>query len=74
MDRSGVKVAFSTILEEIETVIIDVNNKGAQSFHDGQYEEATKLSKVGHELAQFREKVRALQEEWNNNFSTLMHR
>lgn len=68
MKDDGVNIAFSLILEEIESAVQELNNDGAQAFQKHDYLRAEHLIKVGTELQDFRTKVRILQEQWLKGF------
>jgi len=70
MDRNEVSAAFEIVLEEIETVVDSLNQDGAGAFQKGDYDTARGLIEIATRLAEFRGKVRNLQKEWDNIFST----
>jgi hypothetical protein len=74
MDRNEVSAAFEIVLEEIETVVDGLNQDGAGAFHKGDYDTARGLIEIATRLAEFRGKVRGLQKEWDNIFSTRIPR
>ncbi|MDP2935721.1 MAG: hypothetical protein Q8O86_04435, partial [Dehalococcoidia bacterium] len=74
MDRNEVSAAFEIVLEEIKKVVDSLNQDGAGAFQKGDYDTARSLSEVATRLAEFRGKVRNLQKEWENLFSTRIPR
>ncbi|WP_369017266.1 winged helix-turn-helix domain-containing protein [Thermatribacter velox] len=64
METNEVHVAFEILLEEIETVANAFNDAGAEAFRAGDYERARQAIEEATRLAEFREKVKALQREW----------
>jgi len=70
MERNEVSAAFEIVLEEIETVVNNLNQDGAGAFHKGDYDTAKGLIETATRLTDFRGKVRTLQKEWENLFST----
>ena len=70
MDRNEVSAAFEIVLEEVETVVDSLNLDGAGAFQKGDYDTARGLIEIATKLAEFRGKVRGLQKEWENLFST----
>lgn len=74
MDRNEVSTAFEIVLEEIETVVDSLNQDGAGVFQKGDYDAARGLIEIATKLTDFRGKVRNLQKEWENLFSTRIPR
>lgn len=64
MDKNEVNTAFEILLEEIEMVANALNEDGAAAFKGGDYDAARRAIEQAARLAEFREKVRALQKEW----------
>lgn len=64
MNRNEVNIAFEILLEEIEIVANQLNESGAEAFRSGDYDRARKAIEEATRLAEFREKVKALQREW----------
>ena len=64
MGASEVQVAFEMLLEEIEAVANALNESGAQALRAGDYERARRAIEEATRLAEFREKIKALQREW----------
>lgn len=64
MDRNEVNEAFEILLEEIEQVANGLNEGGVEAFRAGDYNRAKQAIEEATRLAEFREKVRALQKEW----------
>lgn len=59
-----VNTAFEILLEEIELVANQLNDDGARSIKEGKYDEARRAIEEATRLAEFHEKVKALQKEW----------
>lgn len=64
METNEVHAAFEILLEEIEAVADALNESGAEAFRAGDYERARQAIEEATRLAEFREKVKALQREW----------
>ncbi len=64
MKGNEVNTAFEILLEEIELVANIVNEEGAAAFKAGSYEATRRAIEDATRLAEFREKVKALQKEW----------
>jgi len=64
MEKNEVNTAFEILLEEIEAVADGLNETGAEAFRAGDYEKAKAAIEEAARLAEFREKVKALQKEW----------
>jgi hypothetical protein len=74
VDRNEVSTAFEIVLEEIETVVDSLNRDGADAFQKGDYDAARGLIEIATRLTEFRSKVRGMQKEWDNIFSTRIPR
>jgi hypothetical protein len=68
MDRNEVDIAFEILMEEIETVADGLNDEGSKAFQAGDYDTARRLIEDATRLADFRQKVKALQQEWQSSF------
>jgi hypothetical protein len=64
MNKNEVNIAFEILLEEIELVANQLNESGADAFRAGDYDKARQAIEEATRLADFREKVKALQREW----------
>ena len=64
MKSNEVNTAFEILLEEIELVANSLNEEGAEAFRTGNYDSARRAIEEATRLAEFREKVKALQKEW----------
>jgi hypothetical protein len=64
MKGNEVNTAFEILLEEIELVANNVNDEGAAAFKAGSYDAARQAIEEAIRLADFREKIKALQKEW----------
>lgn len=70
MEMNEVNEAFEILLEEVEAVANALNAAGADAFRAGDYEKAKAAIEEATRLAEFREKVKTLQKEWAELFST----
>lgn len=73
MTKDGVSIAFELILDELGSVIQDLNNDGSQALQSGKYDVAQDLIETGRRLLKFQEKVQALQNDWTNSFDENAH-
>jgi hypothetical protein len=64
MNHNHVNTAFEILLEEIELVVNSLNEQGATAFKAGNYDGARHAIEEATRLADFRDKVKALQKEW----------
>lgn len=62
-------MAFEMLLEEIEMVANGLNEGGAEAFRKGAYDRAREVIEVATRLAEFRDRVRTLQQEWSSLFA-----
>ncbi len=69
MDKNEVNEAFEILLEEIEAVANALNEAGAETLRAGDYDKARSAIEEATRLAEFREKVKALQKEWLGFFT-----
>ena len=69
MDKNEVNEAFEILLEEIEAVANALNEAGAEAFRAGDYDRARSIIEEATRLAEFREKVKALQKEWQGLYA-----
>jgi hypothetical protein len=67
MDSVG--IAFELMRFELEAEVESLNSMGAKHFRESQYDLADTLIKKGRALQAFSEKVRNLEEEWEETFS-----
>ncbi|NUM68445.1 hypothetical protein HUU39_24760 [candidate division KSB1 bacterium] len=65
---ADVDTAFEIVLEEIESAIENLNHDGAKAFESSDYDLVQTLRQAGHRMTEFRDKVYALQKEWNSSF------
>lgn len=65
IDRNEVHVAFEIVLEEIEQVANAVHEAGATALLSGRYDETEAALDYAKRLAEFRERVKSLQAEWD---------
>lgn len=68
MEKNEVNIAFEILLEEIEEVFNFLSEDLKSSSEARDYEKAKQLSEYGEKLKSFREKVKCLQDEWQNLF------
>ena len=66
MKTDDVNVAFDIILEELDSVIEDLNEEGGRAFSKCLYEEASRLSDIGSGLVGFKNKLEELKDEWTS--------
>ncbi|MFM2275236.1 MAG: hypothetical protein RL211_1108 [Pseudomonadota bacterium] len=64
MKTDSVSTAFQIILEEIDSVVSDVNSQGAAFLRNGDYFHAESSITAGKNLAAFRTKLETLNHEW----------
>jgi len=64
MKNNEVNTAFEILLEEIEIVANGLNDDGAAAFKAGDYVAARRAIELATRLAEFRDRVKALQREW----------
>ena len=64
MKTDSVSTAFQIILEEIDSVVSDVNSQGAAFLRNGDYPHAETSIAAGKNLAAFRFKLETLNHEW----------
>lgn len=69
MNTNEVSEAFEILLEEIEAVIDTIRNAGAEALRAGHYGKARAAAEEATRLEEFREKVKALQKEWQGLFA-----
>ncbi len=68
MKGNEVNIAFEILMEEIELVANSLNEEGSTAFKAGNYDAARRAIEEATRLADFREKVKALQKEWASLF------
>jgi len=64
MGKYEVIPAFDMLLDEINRIISDLNQQGAQLFAEGKYDEAQILITKGQSITEIRDKLQALEKEW----------
>ena len=64
MSNDSVSTAFQLILEEIGSVVSEVNSQGASFLRNSDYAKAQSAIESGKKLAAFKEKLEALKQEW----------
>lgn len=64
MSGDGVSTAFEMILEEIDSVISEVNSQGAAFMRNNDYRQAKRVIGAGERLQAFRTKLEMLKTEW----------
>ena len=65
LETNEVHAAFEILLEEIEAIVSGLNESGAEAFRTGDYDKARQAVAQAESLADFRDKIKALQREWN---------
>jgi len=68
MNNNEINDAFEILLDEIERVFNMISKEGEEAFKNQDFDKAKSLSEYGEQLKSFREKVRALQNEWQTIF------
>ena len=63
-DNTGVDAAFEILLEEIESVIEEVNQSGGRAFSDGKLEVVKQTLTQAQTLTDYRSSVASLRESW----------
>ncbi len=66
MKNDSVTIAFEIILEEISSVVAEVNLQGGEFFKSDDYEKARSLMDTGKKLHEFHHKLHTLKLEWVN--------
>jgi len=66
MDNHEVIPAFDILLDEIEGIVSDINQQGAQLLSKGKYDEARLLIAKLESMTAIREKVRSMKGEWHD--------
>lgn len=64
MKNDNVTTAFEIILEEIESVVTEVNSQGAAFLKDSEYPKAMVSIETGKKLDAFHKKLESLKGEW----------
>ena len=64
MNSDGVSTAFQIILEEIDSIVSEVNSQGAAYFRNNDYPKAEEALSSGKKLQAFRMKLDTLKGEW----------
>ena len=62
--NDGVSTAFEMILEEIDSVVSEVNSQGAACLRNNEYKEVRRAIEAGEKLQAFRSKLESLKSEW----------
>ena len=68
-DNTGVDAAFEMLLEEIESVIEEVNQSGGRAFSDGKLDVAQQILSQAQALTDFRSNVASLRESWGDLYA-----
>lgn len=71
-EKNEVHIALEILVEEIEAVINRINEEGARAFQVGDYETVHKSAEMAKRVQEFREKVKALQQEWDRLFAPVL--
>ena len=68
MATDGVTIAFELMLDEIASVVSEVNSSGAAHFGNSEYDAAKRLIASAEKLAEFRGRLELLKDEWASGF------
>jgi len=68
MNQDGMSIAFDVILEELDSVIKEVNKDGSAAFEKGIYSDAERFSLTGKNLLVFKEELEKLETKWATDF------
>lgn len=68
-DNTGVDAAFEILLEEIESVIEEVNQSGGRAFSDGKLDIAQQILTQAQALTDYRSNVASLRENWGELYA-----
>lgn len=68
MNQNEVHIAFEILLEEIEQVVNGIHQAVNEALRAGRFDEARLSLAHAEKLAQFRERVKGLQQEWHTLF------
>jgi hypothetical protein len=71
MDKDEVYIAFELLLEEIEKAVNIISNEAEQHLKAKDFDKVKTLAEYAEQLKDFREKVKALQGEWQTIFRIL---
>ncbi len=69
MDKNGVAVAFDIVLEEIDSKISALRDRGAKAIRSGAYNESQELTAKAVQMEGFRNRVNDLRQEWLRAFA-----
>ena len=69
MKRNEVSIAFEILLEELEQVDNALSEDGSRAFQEQDFEKARQAIEEATRLAEFRERVKTLQKEWDGLFA-----
>ena len=69
MKRNEVSIAFEILLEELEQVANALSEDGSRAFQEQDFEKARQAIEEATRLAEFRERVKTLQKEWDGLFA-----
>lgn len=64
MRNDSVSTAFEMILEEIDSVVTEVNSQGAAFIRNNDYPEAEASIEAGKKLTAFRHELESLKQKW----------
>lgn len=74
MNTDSVSIAFDMILAEIDSIIVEVNSHGSAFIRNNEYGQARSSIEAGEKLAEFRNKLQALNQEWINGLDAPIRR
>lgn len=69
MEQNEVMAAFEILLEEVETVVTDFNEEGANAFRNSDYETAREVVGRAKQITALRDRVKEHQKEWEQLFA-----
>lgn len=69
-NKNEVGMAFEILLEEVESVVDSFNQDAEMAFKNRDYQKAKALIEDATILADFREKIKTLQKEWQRLFAS----
>ncbi|MEM3432548.1 MAG: hypothetical protein QXP27_00020 [Candidatus Methanomethyliaceae archaeon] len=70
MTGNEVQIAFEILLEEIEAAGNAVIRHGSQALDQKRFDEAKQAIELGVRIEEFRNRVKAMQSEWVNLYTT----
>jgi hypothetical protein len=68
LSQSQINLGVESLLEQVEDTVNELNEEGASSFKQGDYNRARSFLRDAERVSDFRYKVRSLQKEWLDLF------